>query len=367
MKKITSVKIIALLLSFITTNSSIAQQSIRFTNVVPEVNIPLRSNSIQVTTTGSIIAQCQTSTQTGSCQGVNVTGSTTINPNAPTVSITGTPNGSPLGSGNYLNGTIYTITPSVTNASACVREYGVGSQNSATWSGSIVSNFNTAVAVTLPTSGFWSFKLTCFNMGGGTTSQTVSITTEGDPPPSGACTTQSPHAPSGFTRSVSPTEFSTWSGGNSFPFSGTALKNITASNGKYTSIGFTTPSNWDATSGYTSFVFDEGQTVDPASVTDIYMTISLCEGDFRTSTPTGDQNDPASNAACRNWRGGSNYFTSFYFSRNGVSDAVGCGLKPNTRYFLNYINANPENGIQNGEHTCTGGAFTCGVQGKFLN
>ncbi len=356
--------IVSILISTAVASSAYAQQSVRFTNVNPEVVVPLLTNTMSFSSTGNILASCKINTATNTCQGIVTTGggSSGIKPTVSLVSV-------PSATAPFTTATSFTITPTVSNAAVCLREQLSGTSVSA-WSGA-TSNVTSAITLNFPTTGTFELRETCYNSAGSTSSNVVTVLIETDTLPNGNCPQS--FVPTlnslGFTRDTTRQTVESAFQGFSFPSTG-SIRPVGVGVNKYLALEFNTGSAPIYPGGSGSLRWLEAQgTIGQLPFADGYITISKCMGDFRT--PTNDPKDPTTYAGCRNLRpSGANEFASFLsinLRENVAPSASVCVMQPNTKYFLNFVAASPTNGgFLVNENNCSSQlSGLCGFQMNF--
>ncbi|MCU0657276.1 MAG: hypothetical protein MUF64_19055 [Polyangiaceae bacterium] len=161
-----------------------------------------------------------------------------------------------------------------------------------------------------------------------------------------------------------------------FPQSGNTGLIIT-DNEKYHAIGFDTPSEpWGVTSYL--FIWQEAQQFGAVDLSNVYISITSCPGDFRLPPPgqTAPADDPTFARGCRNIRSFPGFpqdmVTSkidYVVSEEPSSEEV-CRLAPGRKYYINFIRANAadgEIGPPSSEATCKNPEQTsCGVQMRYF-
>ena len=335
----------------------------------------LNGTSVSISTAGNLVAQCVPDAN----QNCADLGSGSTPPgNAPSVSLQATGfSSAPDVNGAYSAGTVVTLTSAVTGADLCTKL--TAGTLAPTWNGTITSGLSGTFAVTLPTaSSNYGFSLKCWGSGGSTTSAAVNVSTNaggggGGGTPLG-CENKNTAEQAGFVRST----LRTWEqfGGGAFPnftyylsqaHNGFGLVYLSATRNQYTSIEFTTP-NESWTGNSFQWALSQLGTNSPSapSLNSAYVTISRCPGDFRFNIDPLEEATDSQKCKGLRWDPNTNQmkpYSSIFYTEDGVSGTT-CGLAPGTKYYLNYINADPSDGIQSGEHTC--GGTTCGFQFKIL-
>jgi len=348
----------------------------------------LNGTSVSIGTTGNLVAQCVLNGANCADIGIGGGGGTGT---PPSVSISGgNYSTAPDGSGFYNPNTTFSITPVTSNSPLVCWRRVIAGPASAVWTGAITSNFNSAVTgIHLDAqSTNYVFRLDCFNMDGGTTSNEVSVTTNNGPviPPTTGCpdTGWVPTLDTlGFTRASIPSTWPQIFGGASFPTYSVQSTSILVpknqvqglvffgtSRATYAAVQFTTPNTTSMTGGW-DFQASQIPNTSFTTLGSYYITVSRCPGDFRYNI--SNPQDSTEYNVCKSIRptfGGGDpnpgeqiQFNLTGVSGNGVTDSH-CGLAPNTTYYLNYVNASPDGGYDVGEHDCPNNASTCGVQIK---
>lgn len=86
----------------------------------------------------------------------------------------------------------------------------------------------------------------------------------------------------------------------------------------------------------------------------VYVTISPCPGDFRL--PNNLSEDPYLRTACRKISGS----TSMYYSPTETGYNV-CNTASGVEHYINWLFADPRDGLDPDEHSCLGGVDECEV------
>ena len=273
------------------------------------------------------------------------------------------------------------------NASVCWKHVIAGPVTSL-WSGAITTNLSSAVTgVALgQASTSYTYRLDCYNDAGSASAETTVTTNAGNitPPPPLGCPDpqwQSNLSDYGFTQQSTPNIWTQLQGSANFPTSSISSNTITvpkstasglvflgANRGQYISVAFTTPSG--TASGDLSFNASQVPGTNYTNLGSYYITISKCPGDFRYAI-TSPQNTTEFQA-CKSIRKAASGFSSAVESiRWNLSGVSGdgftnntCGLEPNTAYYINYANVNPDDGFVTSEHECPNNVSNCGVQFK---
>ncbi len=348
-----------------------AAQSVKFTNVTPNITIPLATNSsVTIDTNGDVVASCATSGST--CSGLP-SGSS----NPPTVSISGSTTATANGDGTYTAPITYTVVPSATGSGSaapevCSKLFGplATVTNVSGWSG-IAAAPPSSQSLTLSGAGEYQFKIRCFAAGGAAEAVTTKITLVGGQQ-TGNCSGVVP--PPGFTLAQS-----TWNqlfgGSFQFPNGAPGPRYFGAAQGSYTAVQFTAPDPQTTPWVATTVSWDDNQQLGGTAATlrafKLYVTLSECAGDFRVGVIGATDNTSygcrsvrratASDALIDNYSG-----ITMVNGNSSWSGGVGtCGLTPGKTYYLNYINQDIRQ-IDTGGSWSTAtnlcGSSNCGVQ-----
>jgi hypothetical protein len=360
-------------------------KSITFDNLTPNKTVRLQNGgTLAIGVDGNVTAKClNADADAANCDDIG-----TAAGSVPAVSLAASAfSEDPDVSNAYPAGTTFTLTPTVGNAEACVRLVEAGTPVTANWPvNSLLAPPVPVATITLPTiSANYGFLVRCFSAGGATTSAPVRVTTNSTtigPPTGDQCDAGavSPPAfpPAGYERNASPASFTDLvdlfgSPCQEFPSSGGGVCRLNSSRAKYTSIRFTVPADGPLYTGLAKAInWNENQVDGAANENRVYLSISQCPGDFRIpTTVTAPSTDPTYSLACRNFN-----FTpislatlplrTIHYNIDGVPTNVGgemrCGLTQGNTYYLNFILANPEGGINPGEHNCKNSLEFCGLQ-----
>lgn len=347
-------------------------QSVKFTNVTPNITIPLAtSSSVQIDTNGDVIASCATSGST--CQGLP-SGSS----NPPTVSISGSTSATANNDGTYTAPITYTIVPSASglgtaNPEICSKLFGslANVTNVSGWSGTATPPLGSS-NVTLSAAGDYQFRIRCFAAGGAAEAVTTKITLVGGSQNS-TCTNVVP--PPGFSL-VQSTWNQLFGGTFQFPQGAPGPRYFGTAQGTYLSVSFVAPDPQTTPFSPTIVSWDSNQqlggTAAVLNAFKLYVTVSECSGDFRVGVFGATD---TTSYGCRSVRRANTVSDPLVDNYTGIvmvngnsswSGGVGqCGLTPGKTYYLNYINQDIRQ-IDTGGSWSTGtnlcGSGNCGVQ-----
>lgn len=313
---------------------------------------------VTIDTTGNLSARCTGNPAGTQCSGVPTGGGGGGNPATATLSgsiangATAVTPGSPI-----------TLTPQ-SNGAVCLRR----SAPATAWgpAGSFGSpilapiDASDAQTINLVTGNQqYTFELQCYGEGGSSAVQSWTVTTAagggGGPANCNAIT-----PPAGFTRSPTTSfqELRNENGGvpTPFPNSGGGFNALSISRSQYVSIAFTVPSTFPTGLAknirYTNITFlPPGASY--VNVSNNYVTISECPGDFRIPSPSQDApaDDPTFAEGCRTYRAGNpgqrvNYqVRGFEGAPDTPSTPSQCHLEPGRTYYYNMILDGPADGI----------------------
>ena len=379
-----------LALAAIFTLPALAQdKSITFDNVTPNKTVRLQNGgTLSIAVDGNVTAKClNADADPANCDDIGTGGGV----GTPTVSLAGG-NFSQTADGNnaYPAGTTFTLTPTVSNAEACIRLLEAGTPvNVSGWSpNTLVAPPVPAATVGLPTvSANYGFLLRCFAAGGATQSQPYRVTTNANTVGGGGAdqcnagaVTPPAVPPTGYSLNPSPASFPQMidvfgAPCQDFPITGGGVCRMNTSRATYLAVKFTVPTDINAFNGLAKqFTWLENQQDGAADEFKVYISISQCPGDFRIpTTVAAPANDPTYSLACRNFTVSPIALTTIptrgiRYDLNGTPSNVGgnlqCGLTLGNTYYLNFILAHPEGGILPGEHRCKNNLEFCGLQVK---
>jgi hypothetical protein len=339
--------------------SAFAQtQSITFTNNQPSaVSIKLLDGTqVQIGTNGDLTATCQLD-QTNRCVGLPSGGGA-----VPTVSLTYT------GAAQVTQNSTITVTASVSNATACVRQVTSGSPTGV-WTG-VYAPASAGGSVVMGTIGTYGLQLKCYNDAGFAVSNTVPVEVISGGttlPPS--CNGVVP--PSGYTLNSTYDEWVDLFPGSVPMVSVSALTIVSLSKTQYITVPFRVPTTQEA-SAEDPPDYGSSFQVQPAQSggtqlglpNGLFYNISRCPGDFRYSTSYNttnpDPEDPNQWRGCRNWRPGDSQATNSIGYRivpATTNTFTECPLQPGVTYYLNYILGDPRDGLTpGGEANCASSA-----------
>jgi hypothetical protein len=342
--------------------------SIRFTNATPNIEVPILDGSAPIIDNlGNIYAQCELQPSLGVCVGMDATPAGT----APTLTFERS------GSGSIAPGGSATFTwtsgnsPELCFASAVPANAG--------WAGS--KALNGSQAVTFSTAGTNTVYLKCYNNAGASPQRSVAVTVSGtpeppDPPdPVSGCnvvkaeiadeTQRALFQPTGYEQltrtwaqvfgtgasSIYPSTPSDFYPVGSWTLAGFANSPPVSLRGKYLSIpitGIGTPYQlqWNSAKpvyGYAPARFANA----------VYVTISTCAGDFRTTgafqyTSPDPVNDPNFVTQCRS----TNTSEALLSHGPATSGALFCPVESGSTYYINIVYANVLDGLSPSETGC---------------
>jgi hypothetical protein len=335
-------------------------QVIRITNVNGSTghDIPLKANSsVQIDSAGNLLAECALNSS-NVCTALSTGGGTT-NPDAPTATLTRADNDSDVRTGENIR-----LAWSSTLAEVC-KASSAGPVTTG-WNGVRIAADGGGELVNLSTVGTYTFSLVCYNAAGASTASTqvVAVTAaasggENPPPtPPAGCTitsndpnfnpttfarvnkawVQTFSAPDGSPQAVYPS-------GVSFPAP------VGASKGTYVTVAFT-PNPSQSVNMYWDQVQSRSQDGYPSArpAQSMFIGISPCPGDLRNVAGVNNP-DQFLRPGCRKFEGSGSlvWTTSASVSQ---SDDSQCKLEAGQTYYLHIMPANPEGGLQAGEHSC---------------
>ena len=340
---------LASLLALTALGLSAAQAAeLRFTNAptVPAVELA-EGSTLNVTGVGDVEVQCAES----DCGLTLQSGG-----DAPAVNFTAPANGVEVASGASVS-----LAWSQQRAAVCL---GTSTPVVSGWNNRMLLPSETAASVNMPSSAqaiTYTLNLQCFNSDGGNlpvASRTINVAATtggggGGGNPVGCDGISDPlFQPSGWNQTVR-----TWAQaypGCTFP---TCNQNTILSNlgpNKYTSIRVD-----NAVAG-TFYEFYVGELQSGAAPGAVMITVSNCPGDFRRGTMTGDSNtDPSLSPGCRPT--GGNGTIPYRAMNNPVYSSSQCRVDASRPIYYNLIAANLDDGLSEGENTCSGGVTNCGV------
>lgn len=337
--------------------SALAQSTtITFQNASPPITIPLLDGSaVNIDGSGNLTAQCQLSPQSG-CIGASSGGT-----KADVLTFARTDTDPEITAGESVTLSWTTANAALCNAAASPTLSGWTGLKAASGSGQ----------VQIPAAGTYSISLACYNDSGSTGASLVSVNAAAGqvtPPPSGAenCTniTGPLVKPSVLTMNER-----TWPKAfydNAYPSTGAALAPVgsftlkTAGNtgpsiaGKYITVPFTPSTgvykmNWLQAQP----IHENGYSYSRVA-NSVYVTISTCKGDFRLADAASS--DPLLKSACRKLSGS----TSMFYSGTTFG-STSCAVEVGKQYYLNFLFADPRDGLTATEDTCAGGEDKCEV------
>lgn len=362
-------------------------KAITFDNVVPAKTVRLQNGgTLSIGVDGNMTAKClNADADAANCDDIG-----TSSGSAPTVSLATSGFTEPADNGGaYPAGTRFTLTPTVTNAEACMRLLEAGTPSVSNWVGNslVIPPVAAEQIIAGTTNSNYGFLLRCFSAGGALTSAPARVATNansvggGEQCNAGAVVPPA-FPPDNFTRNSSPTSFTqlldfTGNTCQEFPSSGGGVCRFNSSRGRYTSLRFVVPTDPNAFLGLSKEInWNENQIDGEADSLRVYLSISQCPGDFRVPSavaPVDPVNDPTYSIACRNFpyttiTAGSLAFRTIKYNLDGVPSNAGgemrCGLTPGKTYYFNMVLAHPDGGITQGEHRCKNNLEFCGLQIK---
>lgn len=325
-------------------------QVIRITNVNSPTghDIPLKANSsVQIDSAGNLLAECALNLD-NQCSALS---SGNANPNAPVATLTRIDADSDVRTGESIR-----LAWSSTGAEAC-KASSTGPSGTG-WDGVRIAANGGGELVTVTAVGAYTFSLICYNAGGASVASTQVVDVTAPDGGGGAgcdITSQDPNfvpnnfqvvnkqwaqvfsAPDGTPQAVYP-------GGVSFPTPAGAQK------GTYVAIPFIPNPNqgvnmfWDQAQprhddGYPNARPAEG----------MFIAISPCKGDLRVWSQGSV--DHFLRPGCRKYEGTASMIWTTGPSVS-ESDDSRCKLIAGQTYYLHLLPANPQGGLQNGEHSC---------------
>lgn len=329
-------------------------QVIRITNVNSPTghDIPLKANSsVQIDSAGNLLAECALNSNS-QCAAL----SSGTNPNVPVATLTRTDADSDVRTGESIR-----LAWSSTSAEVC-KASSTGPASTG-WNGVRIASDSGGQLVTVSAVGSYTFSLVCYNAAGASvaSTQVVAVTaaeTGGGEGEGENCDIESEDpnfvpsnfqkvekqwvqvfsAPDGSPQAIYP-------GGVSFPTPAQVQK------GTYVTIPFVPAAGqsvnmfWDqvqprAQDGYANVRPAEG----------MFVGISPCAGDVRMWSPGNA--DHFLRPGCRKFEGTASLVWTT-LSIYPQSDDTLCKLIPGQTYYLHLMPANPQGGLQTGEHSCT--------------
>jgi hypothetical protein len=320
-------------------------QEIRITNADNHA-IPLKTgSSVQIDSSGNLLAECALNAQSECTQLSSGGGGA----DAPTAVLQRTDNNTDVRAGESV-----TLSWTSTNSSVC---NATATGPSTLWPAPRNTS-GSSVSVVLNTVGTYGLSLECFNAGGVSTKSTVTFAvTPGEVIPPTSCTltgiTDPTFQPAGWER-VNKTWVDAFSSPNrrhiaTYPNSIGIPVPIGANKNTYTTVPFTPTANltvdlsWDVVQANRDHGYPN-----PRPADSMFIGISPCPGDLRT--PDASSADPWLENGCRRVGGGGSIF---YSTLPGLSNESVCRLVAGQTYYLNIVAANPEGGLEPGEHTCS--------------
>ncbi len=335
-------------------------QVIRFTNA-SNLEVPLKAgSSVQVDSSGNLIAECMLAN--GTCSGLPTGGAA----GAPTGSLSRVDGDPELHAGESVK-----LTWSSSGAKVC-QASSTGPANN--WSGPRTTANGSGETITVGTQGSYVFKLLCFNEAGASPPYTVAVNVlagQANPPPAADdCTLDASTPlvqPAGWTRidkswsalftPVDGAPVPVYPNSNGFPVP------LGSNKGTYVAAAFTAGADqtvsmfWDPAQakpleGYT--------TARPAEA--MFFSISPCAGDLRPADGSGG----FLMAGCRRFGNTGNIIYSTKSSLP-ASTVSACKLQAGKKYYINVLPADPSDGLSAGEHSCSAtssSANGCDVQAR---
>jgi hypothetical protein len=319
-------------------------QVIRITNANNH-EIPIKAgSSVQIDTAGNLLAECALNLN-NVCTQLSTGGA---NPNAPTVTLTRTDTDTDLRTGESV-----ILSWTSTGALVC---NATGTGPSTLWNGPRATA-GTGVSVVLGAVGSYVLNLQCFNAAGGSTVATTNFEVTAPDAGTGGCTltgiTDPAFQPSNWVRQDR-TWVSAFSSPNlrnvaTFPNSIGVPVPLGANKGGYTTVAFTpTPGltvdmSWDVAQANGLHGYPN-----PRPADSMFIGISPCPGDLRTADAASS--DPWLENGCRRVGGGGSIF---YSTLPGASNENVCRLQAGQTYYFNVMAADPNGGLEIGEHTCS--------------
>ena len=334
--------------------------TLRITNASPSLTVPILSGSTPIIDNqGNIYVQCQLQPSLGICVGL----STPVSGTAPTLTF------SRSGSGDLQVGASTTLTWATGNAPELC--FASASPASADWTGAKSISGGTQ-AITFASAGTRTLNLKCYNNSGASPLRTVTINVVGaPPPPSGGCNVVKANIadpaqralfqPDGFTQVTRTwgqlaggTTYPAFAQGAAYPVGTYTLNNgtynpATSLRGKYITVPITGNGQnykfeWIQAKPTAEYNYQ------PARPTDaIYVTLSTCAGDFRTTSAYSAADpisDPTLIQQCRNQLIDE---AGLYYGPTGFGR---CPVKAGQTYYLNIVFANPAGGLSTSETGC---------------
>jgi hypothetical protein len=335
-------------------------QVIRFTNA-SNLEVPLKAgSSVQVDSSGNLIAECVLAN--GTCSGL------------PTGSAAGAPTGSLSrvdGDPEVHAGESVKLAWSSSGAKVC-QASSTGPANN--WSGPRTTANGSGETITVVTQGSYVFKLLCFNEAGASPPYTVAVNVlagQANPPPAADdCTLDASTPlvqPAGWTRIDKSWSqlFADYDGSPmpTYPSSFGYPVPIGANKGTYVAASFTAGADqtvsifWDPMQAKP----EQGYyTARPAQ--GMFISVSPCAGDLRPADGSGG----FLMAGCRRYNSsaGITYSTK---STLAASNFTACKLQAGKKYYINVLPADPTDGLSAGEHSCSdtpSSANACDVQAR---
>lgn len=335
-------------------------QVIRITNVNSPtgIDIPLKANSsVQIDAAGNLLAECALNSSS-QCAAL----SSGTNPNIPVATLTRTDADSDVRTGEFIR-----LAWSSTGAEVC--KASTSGPSSSGWNGVRIVADSGGELVTVGAVGSYTFSLVCYNAAGASvaSTQVVAVTaaeTGGGNSGGGVgvncdITSNDPNfnpsnfqkvekqwvqafsAPDGSPQAIYP-------GGVSFPTP------VGAQKGTYTAIPFTPVAGQSV-----NMYFDQVQPrpqdgyANPRPAEGMFVAISPCAGDLRVWSPGNA--DQFLRPGCRKFEGtASIVWTTLPIYAQ--SDDTICKLNAGQTYYLHFLPANPQGGLQTGEHSCEAAA-----------
>lgn len=349
--------------------------SVRFTNATPAVTVPILNGSAPIIDqVGNIYAQCQLQPSLGICVGLDSAPAGDV----PTLTFARS------GSGDVAVGGSATFTwtsgnsPELCFASATPANSG--------WSGS--KSLNGSQAVSFATAGTNTVSLKCYSNTGASPLRSVSVTVAGttpppEPPPTTGCgvtkagiadpTQQALFQPTGFAvqqktwgqvfTTMFPSTLSDFYPVGSWTLAGLAYSPAISLRAKYISIPFVgngTPYQlqWNSAKPVYGYGPSRGATA-------VYVTITACQGDFRTTgafqyTSPDPTNDPSFVTQCRS----TNTSEALLSHGPATSGALFCPVEAGRTYYINIVYANVLDGLDTGETGCSTSTAACEISMK---
>jgi hypothetical protein len=346
-----------------------AQQTLTFSNTDTDSSLAGNQNQVVTLLGGSTVSIAPNGNLTAQCA---LTGTLCTGTGAgggggplPTVSLAASAfSAGPDANGRYPSNTSFTLTSNVSNAQYCLRTVSPTTPANTGWPAPIAAVPIAAQTVFLRTvTSTYQFSLKCYNDSGSTTFTLPNIETNSTVGGGGggSCGSFTPPLPSGWLRTQPPStkpdvvQISGFNW-NDFP-NGGGRGRIATTNGRYISLQITTPTDIDTWNSLapSKRLFWTGSQVDgPANLSNVYVSISECAGDFRMPGPgNAPTDDPTYAMGCRNFRpvstgGTASTKTDLLYeivtTPTSASDTI-CRLAPGRTYHVNFIRANVNDGI----------------------